>query len=668
MWVRRTIAAFFILLLFLSFAGVLFLAQLGDSLASPGFYNRQMEKADVYDFLYDDLLPTALDEAEETAADDNLVDTQAIRAEIIAAAREALPPDWLEQQFESITEAVIPYFTGRTDTFTHTIPLNERVSATTAAIKAHFIRGNAFASLYADLIAYAAETLIENLDRFPYALTLDQDQVESALRSAFPPDWMAAQLDAALDALLPYLTDQSDRFTITFRFEDRVDAVAAAALEILSTDETYDYVIDETIEPIVEENLPEGFSIPFGITFTADDITAAIKQVLPQTWVMARLADIIQEIAAYAKGRTPIFAVTVPLADRKAAAADVLAAIADQLLKETFESLPTCSQDQFSLALAKLVHKPFSTLPDCRPASISYETFKTMVGGAVGADVDAEIASRIHQTIAAEIPDEWTFSEEDLKEAVGSENEDLLERAQEYVSQGWGITESDLLDELDPKDEDTLNDVRRYIGEGYTFTEADLRETISDDGKDPEALDAFDDSRRLIHTLRSWSWAFWLLLAALLLGIGFLAGRDWKGRSLWAVGSLFFISLILCIAISVADAHLTDRKISAAFDASDLSGVERVITEKGEEIARNSASSIVSGIRGDTIATLVIAGVTGVGMIAWGFIERRRPPRAVAPTGHSPIPPAGPFPPDTDETITRPSDIEAPGGRNFNDG
>lgn len=663
MWIRRTIAAFLIFLLFVSFAGVLFLAQASDSLGNAGFYNRQMKKADVYNFFYDELLPAALDEAEENTADDNPVDTKAIRDEIIAAAREAFPPDWLEREFTSITSAVIPYFMGNTDSFAHTIPLNERVSAAMAAIKGHFLRGEAFDSLYADLVSYAADTLIENLDKFPYPLTLDKALVESSLRSAFPPNWMAAQLNAALDSLVPYLTDRSDRFTVTFRFADRVDAVAAAALEILSTGETYNYVVDQTIEPIVEENLPEGFSIPFGITFTSEDISAAIKQVLPQPWVEARLAEVIQAIAAYAKGKVSTFSVTIPLEDRKAAAADVLVEIANELLKNTFQSLPTCSQAQFSAALAELAHKPLGTLPDCRPAGISYETFKTMVSSAIGANVDATIASRIHQTIETEIPDEWLFTEENLRNALGKEHEDLLEKAREYVSEGWSLTESDLLDELSPEDEDTLNDVRGYIGNGYTFTEADLRKAISEDGENPEALDSFDDSRALIHTLRSWAWAFWLLPAALLLGIGFLGGKDWRGRTLWAVGSLFFVSLIVCIAVSVADASLTDRKISEAFDKSDLSGVELTIAEKGEEVARNSVSSFAGGIRGDAIATMVITGLVGAGIVGWGFIDRRRAPRAMGPHDRRPAPPTGPFPPDKDETISGPSDIEAPRGR-----
>jgi len=663
MWIRRIIAAFLVLLLFISFAGVLLMTQAGDSFGSAGFYDRQMKKADVYNFVYDELLPAALDEAEETASDDNPVNTDAIRDEIIAAAREAFPPDWLEREFKSITKVIVPYFTGGKDTFTHTIPLDERVSAAVAAIREHLLQGEAFDSLYADLTSYAADRLIENLDKLPYKLTLNKTSVESSLRSAFPKEWMAAQLNTALDSLVPYLTDASDTFTVTFEFRDRVDAVAAAALEILSSKETYDYVIDQTIEPIVEENLPDGFSIPFGITFTAADISAAIKRVLPENWVEARLVEVIQEIAAYAKGEVSTFGVNIPLEDRKAAAADVLAETADQALRETFESLPTCSQSQFSLALAKLAHKPLGTLPDCRPAGISYEMFKTMVGSAIGTNVDALIAATIRQTIESEIPDEWAFTEENLKDALGRGNEDLLEKAREYVSEGWSLTEADLLDELSPEDEDTLNDLRGYIGRGYTFTEADLREAVSDDGKDPEALDSFDDSRHLIHTLRSWTWAFWLLPAALILGIGFLAGNGWRGRTLWAMGSLFIVSLVICIVVSVLDARLTDQKISEAFDQSDLSGLERVISEKGEEIARNCASSFVSAVRGDTIITMVITGLIGAGIVGGGIIYRRRMPGTVALPTHPSAPPGGSFPPDKDETIAGPSDVEAPGGR-----
>ncbi|TET15536.1 MAG: hypothetical protein E3J81_04675, partial [Dehalococcoidia bacterium] len=70
----------FILLLII----VLLLAQVNDTALSPGFYNHQMRKADMYNFVYDELLPVALDEAEEEMDDSSnfTMDISAIKGDI----------------------------------------------------------------------------------------------------------------------------------------------------------------------------------------------------------------------------------------------------------------------------------------------------------------------------------------------------------------------------------------------------------------------------------------------------------------------------------------------------------------------------------------------------------------------------------------------------------
>ncbi|MBM3132366.1 MAG: hypothetical protein FJZ95_04950 [Chloroflexi bacterium] len=660
MWIRRTFAVFLSILLLSSFAAVLFITEADSKLGSAGFYQSQMKKADVYNFIYDNLLPVAMDEAEEENTSDVDIDVSAIESDVIAAARKALPPEWLEQQFESLTDAILPYFLGKTDEFTYTIPVNDRVDAATGAIKQDILRGDAFDSLYDDLISYAADKVIEDLDKLPYDLPLSKAQVEPSLRDAFPQEWMAVQLETAVDSVKPYLTDESDRFTVTFNVRDRVDAVASAALQLLSGDETYQYLLDETIEPMVEENLGPVTNLPFGISFSQAEVSAAIKQVMPQEWVEDRLEEAIHEIAAYAKGEVPAVSITIDLAERKPIALDVLTELADQKFEETFNSLRTCSQTEFALALTKLQKKPFGTLPDCRPSGISYETFKSSIGTALSINVDAKIAATIDQTILNEIPDSWIFTQADLEEALGTGNEDFLDSAREYASDGWSLTEADLLKELEPEDEDTLNDVRGYLGNGYTFTEQDLRDAISDDGKNPDDLKSFDDSRDAVHTLRSWIPLLWLGPIVLLLGIGFLGGRGWRGRTLWALSSLFIVSLIICIGVGITDSKISKERIDREIDKTDMGKVELVIVEKSVEIADNAASSFASDIRGKMILTMVICGLLVIGVVTWSIIEGRRRPTPPPFQRRSPRPTEPP--PRFEEKVEpfeRPSDIES---------
>ena len=65
-WFRRIIALPLALLFIILSLLVLVTFRVSDTLGNPDFYNEQLRQADIYNFIYDDLLPTALAEAEVT--------------------------------------------------------------------------------------------------------------------------------------------------------------------------------------------------------------------------------------------------------------------------------------------------------------------------------------------------------------------------------------------------------------------------------------------------------------------------------------------------------------------------------------------------------------------------------------------------------------------------
>ena len=376
-WVRRTLAIPLIILFVVLFIVVLVLTQVNSSFASPGFYNDQLQRADMYNFVYDKALPAALDEIQTDQSSATPFDITNIQDEIVSSARKIVPPEWLQAQVETATNTIIPYFLGKTDSFTYTVALKDRVTTGAQVIKTDMLQGDTFARLYDDVISYAADQMLENLDRLPYSLTLSKEQVENFLRAAAPEDWVSSQAMAAIDSVTPYATGDSDHFTITIPLQDRVDPTAAAALELLSGQETYNYLLDEIITPIVLENIGTSVNLGYGVTLSQAEVVSAIKQVLPQSWVEARLGDLINAIAAYVKGEANTIQITVNLADRKAAALDVLTSLADQKLEAQFNSLPVCSMAQFLQIVQTL---PPGGVPSCRPSGVSYQDFKTALG------------------------------------------------------------------------------------------------------------------------------------------------------------------------------------------------------------------------------------------------------------------------------------------------
>jgi len=569
----------FILLLIM----LLLFTQVYDTALSAGSYNHQMRKADIYNFVYDELLPLALDEAEEEMEKDDssdfTVDISAIKDDIVSAAREILPPEWLQEKVELATNTIIPYFVGKTDEFTYTLEpsdLQQRIDTAVQVIKDDILRGNIFTSVYDDGMSYLADELLENLDEMPYSITLTKEDIESSLRTVGSKEWIISQAEAAIDSIKPYITGESDEFTITIHLKDRVDAAADAVLNLFSREETYNYLLEEMVTPTIEANLGAIVNLPFGITLSREEIDSAIKEVLPETWVQAQLTELINGIVAYVKEENDSIEVTLDLADRKA------------------------------YALVALTDSAYQKLPDPFKTPQNYQ----------------EVEEVVESAILAKIPDQWVYTDDDLRQSIGEDNGDFLDEARDWVSEGWTFTEVDLLDEMDDDSEETLEDVRGWIESGYTLTETDLREEISDREED---LDALDTARHWIGTGRTWLWAFWLIPVLALFFIGLSIGNNWRSRLTWAMVVLFLTALAINIAAWQTYTHIGEPQLEEIMpDPLEYEGVEALMVEKGNEMIKNASNGFVSGIQSKTLYMMISSGVVLLGIIGWNVAEQRK--------------------------------------------
>ena len=569
----------FILLLIM----LLLFTQVYDTALSAGSYNHQMRKADIYNFVYDELLPLALDEAEEEMEKDDssdfTVDISAIKDDIVSAAREMLPPEWLQEKVELATNTIIPYFVGKTDEFTYTLEpsdLQQRIDTAVQVIKDDILRGNIFTSVYDDGMSYLADELLENLDEMPYSITLTKEDIESSLRTVGSKEWIISQAEAAIDSIKPYITGESDEFTITIHLKDRVDAAADAVLNLFSREETYNYLLEEMVTPTIEANLGAIVNLPFGITLSREEIDSAIKEVLPETWVQAQLTELINGIVAYVKEENDSIEVTLDLADRKA------------------------------YALVALTDSAYQKLPDPFKTPQNYQ----------------EVEEVVESAILAKIPDQWVYTDDDLRQSIGEDNGDFLDEARDWVSEGWTFTEVDLLDEMDDDSEETLEDVRGWIESGYTLTETDLREEISDREED---LDALDTARQWIGTGRTWLWAFWLIPVLALFFIGLSIGNNWRSRLTWAMVVLFLTALAINIAAWQTYTHIGEPQLEEIMpDPLEYEGVEALMVEKGNEMIKNASNGFVSGIQSKTLYMMISSGVVLLGIIGWNVAEQRK--------------------------------------------
>jgi hypothetical protein len=228
MWLRRISAIPLIIIFVILFVSVLVATQVICSFANPGFYNDQLRRADMYNFVYDKALPAALDQVKTDVSADFNINVDAIKAPVASAARKIAPPEWLQEQAETATETMIPYFTGRTDSFIYTLMLKDRVEIAAEVVKSDIINGDAFNSLYNDGISYAADRVMQNIGTLPYSLTFSQEEIENALKQGMPIDWAVSQASAGVDSLEAYMIGDTDHFTVTIYLKDRVTETITA--------------------------------------------------------------------------------------------------------------------------------------------------------------------------------------------------------------------------------------------------------------------------------------------------------------------------------------------------------------------------------------------------------------------------------------------------------
>jgi hypothetical protein len=277
-WFRRTLTIPLIVVFVILFIAVLLITQVNSTVGNPKFYNDQLRRVDIYNFVYDEVLPAALDDIETDDSSDIPIGLAAIDDEIIAAVREILPPEWLQAQVESAANEIIPYLLGDTEHFTYILVLKDRVEAAADVIKADIIHGTAFDSIYDDGISYLADELSSELPE------MTKEELEDELRSLLPQDWVVWQLESAIDAVVPYMTGDSSHFTITIDLEPGY--IGDLVLELLGVGEALTFTDADLVNSLDSEGqqILEDVRhwIASGYTVTETDLREAISPTDPE--------------------------------------------------------------------------------------------------------------------------------------------------------------------------------------------------------------------------------------------------------------------------------------------------------------------------------------------------------------------------------------------------
>ncbi|MDO8751753.1 MAG: hypothetical protein Q7K03_11545, partial [Dehalococcoidia bacterium] len=558
---------------------------------------REMGGGDTYNLIFDDVIAPALKDAfdKNPKLGDLPLGMTITSQDVVAAVREVLPPEWAKPRVANVVDQVVPYLTGKSDHFAINLPVSDRVEAAGPALKKLLVNAKAYEVLNSKEFADAVDKQLKDFGALPFGVKLSSAQIVKALQDIAPPQWLQLRTEATLDAVVPYLAGKQDHFEVLVPVKDRIQVAVPVVKGLMRDVNAYNLLFDQLVVKLVKDNLGQQTALPLGVTLTSDEIVPVLRKTLPPEFIQQQTENMIDQVAPYLTGDSKTFKVVVPLKDRKQAAVLAIQELADKKLKDLVASMRPCTVKE----ALDLVQKGFTgSLPSCLPKGYTLDEVKQALGinlpGITRQQIEQQLgislailfdgvtaqtikqqfgidlAGQVSQFVIKAIPDDYTFTDVDLRKVLGDKDEEKLNKALDATRNGYKFTDADLLkamnadqkkswdsfldvarngltytdaslrEDLGAENQKTLDQVLEKTRNGAKFTEVDLRKAISDTQGGQDALANLDTVRQYVGLERKLRPLLYLVPAMVLAGFAFLGGRRWRRRLAWAAVPLLF--------------------------------------------------------------------------------------------------------------------------------
>jgi len=627
-WVRRALIAPLSLLLCTLLVLALVLLQIGDTFLKPSYYLEQLRKANIYDFVLLDVTTSVLDEAREVELDgfpeglnsfeeNPLLASGLTTEDIVTSLNVAFPPKWIEDLAEQVFFEVVPYMTSDRDQFTVTLKAKGRAVAVVGEIKELLRNADAYSLLFDEYVAPAIDKAV--VQQLPFGLEISSQFLQQAVRRTVTPEWVQTQVEHILDQVTPYLVGDEDTFEISVQLAGRTEIAVEEIKTVFRKAEVYGLLYEEVIGPAMSGFLDESVHLPFGFEVTRDEVLQSLRGVAPLDWVQEQIEDVIDQTAPYIIGKADDFNVVVDITDNKREARGVLRELVASRVREEISKISRCGAGRTPTFAS-------AGLPNCVPPGFTVD--------AVMRPLEDHVVAAT-ASILGKVPDEIRFTEALLRQGLphlgAEDNVQLIDELREFMKDGWTYTDRDLRHDLrygfdgepvfagDRGDEQAvklLDDIRVLMAEGWTYTHEDLRNYILA-ATDPGTLGKFDSAREMFGYLGTFKLLIYLPMLVVLVSIGFLGGRGWSGRFLWASWSLLLAATAVLIVSWPVYATIGHPSFDEVALAEEFKATQLLVTNKLLEVVVNVVDDFAAGLRSKSLI-LVIVGLVGIAVsLSW---------------------------------------------------
>ena len=627
-WVRRIIALPFIILAFITFQVGVLAQQTASNLISPSFYLETLADSNVYSFLLTDLPATALQDVRKAHSNPIIEQSGLSDETIVSSINTIVPSDWLQSNFESTVTGVGDYVTGKTDEFTISIPVDERVQAASNQITFVLNESDIYKMVMENQVRPVVSEASKN--ELPFDVSVNEDQLMASIQKIISKAWLTGQIDSVLGEVVPYAVGSEDTFSIVVKVDDRIEVAVAEVKSLMAEANAYEALFEGSIAPNISSSIGNSAKLPYGIEITDEEISSIIKKTAPPSWMQKTTESILDNATPYLVGKTDEFTISINIEPNKEEAVSDLMALAEQKLNTKLADLPDCDTDE----VVNILNNPVAGLPSCYPADPS---LKQQMQSFTRSYVTTVI-SAVRPQIINTIPNSIDFDQNSLRQVVPAKALDSFDQGRDIVRDGYTFTEKDLENLIKQGAGDNswnqVSKVRDSLSKGIQYNERDFRihiETVTADGG--QTLSMLDQVRGILKLVHMFNMAVYiptLLIAAI---VGFLGGRGWIQRLMWAAITMLVASILVYAIWGPVYSSIAEPILHVQIDqiASQASGqiapqflaTESLVVQQVTNIGKIAISKFISGISGTALITSILSLAIIVGCVVLNKVNSR---------------------------------------------
>jgi hypothetical protein len=204
--------------------------------AATSVFKDLILEAEIHAYMVDDVVKNQVDRSgalEKLPFGMTLTSQQVMEGMV-----EILPEAWLKENIAGAIDEITPYLLGRTDTFSITIPVQERAESAIDVLEgwvlASLADDHAFEDLLQEQVAPAVQATLGPNIELPYGVKFTNEEIVTAIRGALAQDrdWLAARVGEFAQAVGPYIVGRTDSFLVVIPLADLAAGAAPALVDV----------------------------------------------------------------------------------------------------------------------------------------------------------------------------------------------------------------------------------------------------------------------------------------------------------------------------------------------------------------------------------------------------------------------------------------------------